>query len=222
MRSRLVVLVSGAGTLLQHLIDECAAGRIPADIAAVGADRDGTVALRRAQAAGLPTFVCRLGDYPDREQWDGALTQACAAYRPDLVVSAGFLKLFGDRFLAEFSGRCINTHPALLPSFPGLHGVRDALAYGVKITGCTVFLVDGGLDTGPVIAQQAVPVHADDDESSLHERIKQAERVLLARTVAEMVGQGWSVSGRTVHMGGAGRSGVGNSRAGESRKEQQR
>ena len=202
MGSRLVVLVSGEGTLLQHLMDECAVGRVRAQIAAVGADRDGTLAIRRAEAAGIPTFVCRLGDYPDRAAWDEALTAACARYQPDLVISAGFLKLFGDRFLAEFSGRCINTHPALLPSFPGLHGVRDALAHGVKVTGCTVFLVDAGLDSGPVIAQQAVPVHADDDEAALHARIKEAERGLLARTVADMISRGWTVSGRTVRIGG--------------------
>ena len=217
MGSRLVVLVSGTGTLLRHLMDECAAGRVPAEIVAVGADRDGTAALRRAQSAGIPTFVCRVGDYPDRAAWDAALARTCAGYRPDLVVSAGFLKLFGERFLAEFSGRCVNTHPALLPSFPGLHAVRDALAYGVKITGCTVFLVDAGLDTGPVIGQQAVPVHADDDEAALHERIKEAERVLLARTVAEMVSRGWSVSGRTVRFGGT--VPFGGSAGGDARKE---
>lgn len=201
MRSRLLVLVSGAGTLLQHLMDECAAGRIPAEIVAVGADRDGTVAIRRAEAADIPTFVCRVGDYPDRVAWDAALTSTCAAHRPDLVISAGFMKLLGERFLAEFSGRCINTHPALLPSFPGMHAVAEALAYGVTVTGCTVFMVDAGLDTGPVIAQDAVLVRADDDESSLHERIKETERALLARTVAEMVSKGWSVSGRKVHIG---------------------
>jgi formyltetrahydrofolate-dependent phosphoribosylglycinamide formyltransferase len=119
-------------------------------------------------------------------------------------VSAGFMKLLGPAFMERFGGRCINSHPALLPSFPGMHGVRDALAYGVKITGCTVFLVDDGLDSGPVIAQQAVPVHADDDEESLTERIKSAERVLLARTVRDMMSQGWSVTGRTVRLGSGG------------------
>ncbi len=128
-------------------------------------------------------------------------SRGCAAFRPDLVVSAGFMKLLGPAFLERFGGRCINSHPALLPSFPGMHGVRDALAYGVKVTGCTVFFVDDGLDSGPVIAQRAVPVHADDDEESLTERIKSAERVLLARTVRDMLMQGWSVTGRTVRIG---------------------
>ena len=201
MRSRLVVLASGEGTLLQHLLDACQAGSLGADIVAVGSDRHGTRALGRAEAAGVTTFVCRVGDYAERADWDKALTEICAGYRPDLVVSAGFMKLLGPAFLDEFSGRCINSHPALLPSFPGMHGARDALAYGVKVTGCTIFLVDAGLDSGPVIAQQAVPVHGDDDEASLTERIKSAERVLLVDTVAAMLADGWSVSGRTVRLG---------------------
>ncbi|HVB46477.1 MAG TPA: phosphoribosylglycinamide formyltransferase [Streptosporangiaceae bacterium] len=204
MRKRLVVLVSGEGTLLQHLIDGCAAGTVAARIVAVGADRHGTRAVARAQAGGIATFVHRVTDYRDRAQWDEALTGTCAGFRPDLVVSAGFLKLFGPRFLAEFGGRCINSHQALLPAFPGLHGVRDALAYGVKVTGCTVFLVDAGLDSGPIIAQAAVPVHDDDDEETLTERVKASERVLLAQTVAAMVTQDWSVTGRTVRFGESG------------------
>lgn len=201
MPNRLVVLASGEGTLLQNLIDSCAAGSVPALIAAVGADREGAGALRRAEQAGIPGFVCRLGDYPDRADWDKALTERCASYRPDIIVSAGFMKLLGPVFLDEFSGRCINSHPALLPAFPGMHAVRDALAYGVRVTGCSVFLVDAGLDSGPVIAQEAVPVHDDDDEETLTERVKVSERVLLARTVAAMLRDGWTVSGRTVRIG---------------------
>lgn len=187
--------------MLAHLIEACDKDAHGPQIAAVGADRTGARALSRAQAAGIDAFICRVSDYQDRAAWDAALTGACAAFQPDLVVSAGFMKLLGPAFLERFGGRCINSHPALLPSFPGMHGVRDALAYGVKITGCTVFLVDDGLDSGPVIAQQAVPVHADDDEESLTERIKSAERVLLARTVRDMLSQGWSVTGRTVRIG---------------------
>ena len=206
MRSRLVVLASGEGTLLQHLIDACATEPTGPQVVAVGADRHGTNAVSRAEAAGIETFVRRVTDYQDRAAWDEAVTQACASFRPDLIVSAGFMKLFGPRFLGEFSARCINSHPALLPSFPGMHGVRDALAYGVKVTGCTVFLVDAGLDSGPVIAQEAVPVHADDDEESLTDRIKSAERALLATTVIAMLRDGWSVSGRTVRIGRSGES----------------
>jgi phosphoribosylglycinamide formyltransferase-1 len=197
----LLVLVSGTGSILQALLDACASPGFGAQIIAVGADRDGTGGVARAQAAGLPTFVRRLKDFPDRFSWDKALTADCAAYRPDLVVAAGFLKLVGADFLAEFGGRLINTHPALLPSFPGLHSVRDALAHGVKVTGCSVILADAGVDSGPILAQQAVPVLDDDDEESLHERIKVAERTLVADTIGRMVRDGWTVAGRKVRIG---------------------
>jgi phosphoribosylglycinamide formyltransferase-1 len=201
MTSRLVVLVSGAGTNLQALLDACALPGFPARVVAVGADRGGIEGLARAQRAGIPTFTHRVADYASRADWDAALTKSCAEFSPDLVVSAGFMKLVGTRFLAEFGGRFINTHPALLPSFPGMHGVRDALAYGVKVTGCTVFLVDEGTDSGPVLAQAAVDVADDDDEQSLHERIKVVERGLLVDTVSRMVTHGWSVDGRKVKVG---------------------
>ena len=202
MRSRLVVLVSGAGTNLQALIDACADPAYGAAVVAVGADRDGIGALKRADRANIPAFTLKVGDFAAREQWDEALAARCAEYQPDLIVCAGFMKLVGAAFLARFRGRCLNTHPALLPSFPGMHGVRDALGYGVKVTGCTVFLVDEGVDAGPVLAQAAVPVHDDDDEASLHERIKVAERALLVGTVGRMAREGWSVNGdRKVRIG---------------------
>ena len=202
MNARLVVLVSGAGTNLQAIID---AGNDPAyeaSVVAVGADRDSIAALDRAKEANIPTFVLKVRDFPTRDAWDEALASACAEYDPDMIVCAGFMKLVGKAFLARFAGRCLNTHPALLPSFPGMHGVRDALAYGVKLTGCTVFLVDEGVDAGPVLAQAAVPVHDDDDEATLHERIKVAERALLVNTVGRMAREGWSVSDdRKVRIG---------------------
>jgi formyltetrahydrofolate-dependent phosphoribosylglycinamide formyltransferase len=133
--------------------------------------------------------------------WDRALTASCAGARPDLIVLAGFMKLVGKDFLAAFGGQVINTHPALLPAFPGMHGVRDALEHGVKLTGCTVFLVDAGTDTGPVLAQAAVPVLDDDDEVTLHERVKVTERGLLVETVGRMVRDGWTVTGRKVRIG---------------------
>lgn len=201
MGARLVVLVSGAGTNLQALLDACADDSYGAAVAAVGADRDGIAGLDRAHQAKIPAFACRVRDYPDRAAWDRALTEVCASFGPDLVVSAGFLKLVGPEFLAAFGGRFINTHPALLPAFPGMHGVREALEYGVKVTGCTVFMVDEGTDTGPVIAQVPVGVRDDDDEASLHERIKIAERALLVETVGRMVREGWSVDGRKVRIG---------------------
>ncbi len=195
------MLVSGTGSILQALLDACASDDFHAQVVAVGADRDGTGGVARAQAAGLPAFVRRVKDFPDRASWDRALAQDCRDYEPDLVIAAGFLKLVGSDFLAGFGGRLINTHPALLPSFPGLHSVRDALAYGVKVTGCSVILADAGVDSGPILAQQAVPVLDDDDEDSLHERIKVAERSLVVATIGKMVCDGWSVQGRTVRIG---------------------
>ena len=201
MTVRLLVLVSGSGTNLQALIDACADPAYGAQIVAVGADRDGIRGLERAAGAGIETFVCRLGEHESREAWDAALTDAVAAYSPDLVVLAGFMKLVGARFLAAFGGRTINTHPALSPSFPGMHGARDALEYGVKITGCTLFVVDAGVDTGAIIAQRAVEVLPDDTEESLHGRILEAEHEMLATSVGRMAREGWTVRGRTVAFG---------------------
>jgi phosphoribosylglycinamide formyltransferase 1 len=201
MVARLVVLVSGAGTNLQALLDACTNSSYGAAVVAVGADRTGIEGLARAHRASVPTFTHQLSDHPDRAAWDRALAQSCARYQPDLVISAGFMKLVGQDFLGRFAGRFVNTHPSLLPAFPGMHAVRDALGYGVKVTGCTVFLVDAGTDTGPVIAQAVVPVSEDDDIASLHERIKVAERALLVDTVGRMVRDGWSVQGRTVRVG---------------------
>ncbi|WP_336319128.1 phosphoribosylglycinamide formyltransferase [Streptomyces lavendofoliae] len=201
--ARLVVLVSGSGTNLQALLD--AIGDDPrgfgAAIVAVGADRDGVAGLERAERAGLPTFVCRVKDHATRDEWDHALTEATAAYEPDLVVSAGFMKILGREFLARFGGRIVNTHPALLPSFPGAHGVRDALAHGVKVTGCTVHFVDDGVDTGPIIAQGVVEVRDEDDEGALHERIKEVERSLLVEVVGRLARHGYRIEGRKVHVG---------------------
>jgi phosphoribosylglycinamide formyltransferase-1 len=209
--ARLVVLASGSGTLLQALLDAARDEAFGASVVAVGADRDGIAALDRATWAGVPTFACRVGDFADRAGWDAALTATVARYRPDLVVLAGFMKLVGPAFLARFGVRTINSHPALLPSFPGMHGVRDALAHGVKVTGCTLFVVDGGVDSGPIVAQAAVPVLDEDDEERLHERVKGVERELLVETVGRMARDGWSVEGRTVRLGRArlGRAGLG-------------
>lgn len=200
-RARVVVLISGTGTLLQALIEASADSAYGVDIVAVGSDRAGIAGLERATAAGIPTFVAAVGDHPSRADWDEALAREVAAYAPDLVVSAGFLKLVGPAFLAEFAGRMINTHPALLPSFPGLHGPRDALAHGVKITGATVFLVDAGIDTGVILAQAAVPVAEDDSPATLHERIKVAERELLTEITHRLATRPWRVEDRKVTWG---------------------
>ncbi|OYO03698.1 phosphoribosylglycinamide formyltransferase [Enemella evansiae] len=180
---RLAVLVSGSGTLLQALLDAIAAGECAGEVVVVGSDRAGIEGLARAERAGVPTFTHPYAKGSDRAVWDQQLTALIAAHEPDLVVSAGFMKLVGPAFLDRFAGAMINTHPALLPSFPGMHGVRDALAYGVKVTGATVFTVDAGVDTGRILAQAPVEVHPGDTEESLHERIKVAERRLLIDTV---------------------------------------
>jgi phosphoribosylglycinamide formyltransferase-1 len=196
--ARLVVLVSGAGTNLQALLDACVDPAYGAQVVAVGADRHEIEGLARAERAGVPTFVARVPDYPTRDDWDAGLTDLVATYEPDLVVSAGFMKILGEAFLERFT--VINTHPALLPAFPGAHAVREALAYGVKITGCTVHFVDEGVDSGPVIAQEAVKVRWHDDEESLHERIKQVERELLVDVVGRLARQGWTTHGRRVSL----------------------
>ena len=197
---RLVVLVSGSGSNLQALLDACADPAFGARVVAVGADRTGITGLDRAAAAGVPTFVEEVKAHPSREDWDRALTAQVAAHKPDLVISAGFLKLVGPDFLAEFAGRYLNTHNTLLPAFPGIHGPRDALAYGVKITGATLFFVDAGVDTGPIVAQVAVPVCDDDDEETLTERIKEAERRQLVEQVGRLVRDGWTITGRKVRI----------------------
>ncbi|HET6753399.1 MAG TPA: phosphoribosylglycinamide formyltransferase [Jiangellaceae bacterium] len=196
--ARLAVLVSGAGSNLQALLEACADPSYGAAVVVVGADRDGIRALDVAAAAGVPSFVERIGDYTARADWDEALTRRIATYDPDLVISAGFLKLVGRAFLARFGDRYVNTHNALLPAFPGIHGPRDALAYGVKVSGATLFFVDDGVDTGPIVAQVAVPVEDDDTEDNLTERIKAAERRQLVEWVGRLVREGWSISGRRV------------------------
>ena len=186
--ARLVVLVSGGGTNLQALID--ATTSTPdygAEIVAVGSDRDDIEGLARAERAGIPTFVVQPAEFDDRVDWDLELAEAVAAHEPDLVVLAGFMRLVGPAFLGLFGGRTINTHPSLLPSFPGMDAPRDALEHGVKITGATLFVVDDGVDTGPIIAQVPVPVLDDDDVESLHERIKTSERAMLVEWVGRLV-----------------------------------
>jgi phosphoribosylglycinamide formyltransferase 1 len=194
-----VVLASGSGTLLQALLDD--PDPKPYRVAAVGSDRSSCPALDRAVAAGVPTFSCRIADHDDRDAWNRGLAVLTASFNADLVVLAGFMKLVGPTFLAAFPDRVLNAHPSLLPAFPGMHAPADALAHGVKLTGCTVFLVDGGIDAGPIVAQRAVPVHDDDDDATLHERIKVAERALLVEVVAQLTQSSYTVTGRRVSVG---------------------
>ncbi len=190
MAFSVVVLLSGSGTLLQSLLDACADPTWTAAhdvrVVAVGSDRPDAYGLERARTAGIATFVVPLAKGDDRAAWDRRLAEEVARRSPDLVVSAGFMRLVGPAFLARFGGRMINTHPALLPSFPGMHGPRDALAHGVKVTGATVFFVDDGVDTGTILAQEPVRVLDDDTVESLHERIKVVERRLLVGCVADL------------------------------------
>jgi phosphoribosylglycinamide formyltransferase-1 len=197
---RVAVLVSGTGTNLQALLDASAVDGYGACVVVVGADRQNTIAVDRAQQVGVPTFVLAVSDFADRAAWDDALAEAVAAHSPDLVVLAGFMKLVGKAFMARFSERIVNTHPALSPSFPGMRAVRDALEYGVNVTGCTLFFVDEGIDTGPILAQRCVEVLDGDDEATLHERIKIVEREMLVDTVGAMAREGWTVTGRRVSI----------------------
>lgn len=198
MPARLVVLVSGTGTNLQALLDACRDPAYGAEVVAVGADRVGTRAVGRAREAGVPVFELPLARGSDREAWDAELAHHVGSFDPDLVVLAGFMKLTGPAFLARFGGRTINTHPALSPAFAGMHGPRDALTYGVKVTGATLFVVDEGVDTGPIVAQTPVRVEDDDTPQSLHERIKVAEREMLVSTVGRIARHGFTINGRKV------------------------
>jgi phosphoribosylglycinamide formyltransferase-1 len=196
---RVVVLASGSGTLLQAMLHADPA--LGFSVVAAGSDRSGARALERARAVGVPTVVVEPRDFPDRAAWDEAVARAVEVFRPDLVVLAGFMRLLGEPFIRRFGGRTLNTHPALLPAFPGAHPVRDAMEYGVKVTGCSVILLDAGTDTGPVVAQRPVEVFDGDDEATLHERIKVVERELIVDVVARMLTTSWTVTGRKVAFG---------------------
>lgn len=195
-----MILASGSGTLTQALLDAFGDGRAGVEIVAVGSDKTDAGVLDRARAAGHETFVVAPADHDSRGAWDAALTEAVRAHAPDWVVSAGFMRILGRTFIEAFPERILNTHPALLPAFPGAHGVRDALAHGVKVAGTTFHLVDAGVDTGPVIAQRAVDVHPDDTEATLHERIKVVEREMLVDVLAAAARGRLHIEGRKVHL----------------------
>ncbi|MBB4933987.1 phosphoribosylglycinamide formyltransferase-1 [Lipingzhangella halophila] len=180
------------------LLDAAAAPGYGASVVAVGADREGTHGIARAREAGAATFVTPFAAYPDRDRWNAALADELARFEPDLVVSAGFMRLLGPEVLSRHT--VINIHPALLPAFPGARAVREALAYGVKVTGATVHFVDEGVDTGPVIDQATVRVEPDDDVASLHERIKTVERRMLVEVVDRLARGGWTIVDRQVRL----------------------
>lgn len=198
-RSRVVILLSGAGSTAAAVM-AAAAGEYPAQVVAVGSDRPDAAGLQIAADHGIPTFVVPPKDYPDRAAWDSALAAAVADWEPDVVLCAGFMRILGQAVLERFSPALINSHPSLLPSFPGAHAVADALAYGVKVTGVTVHIVVADVDAGPIIAQEAVPVLDGDDEATLHERIKQRERLLLVDVVAQLAHKTLQVDNRRVSV----------------------
>ena len=200
--ARLVVLASGAGSNLAALLAAHDAPAYGARVVGVVTDKPGAGALDLARDAGVASVVVAPADFEDRAAWNRGITEAVAVFRPDLVVLAGFMRILAPEFLDRFPGRVVNTHPALLPSFPGAHGVRDALAHGVKVTGCTVHVVDAGVDTGPIVAQAAVPVLEGDDEETLHERIKVVERALLVETVGRIAREGLRVEAGRATIGG--------------------
>jgi phosphoribosylglycinamide formyltransferase-1 len=199
--ARLVVLASGAGSNLAALLAAHGDAAYGARVVGVVSDKRDAGALGLARGAGVASVVVAPADFEDRAAWNAGLAEAVAVFRPDYVVLAGFMRILAPRFVDRFAGRIVNTHPALLPAFPGAHGVRDALAYGVKVTGCTVHVVDVGVDTGPIVAQTAVPVLDGDDEAVLHERIKVAERALLVETVGRIAREGLRVEGRAAAIG---------------------
>jgi phosphoribosylglycinamide formyltransferase-1 len=183
-RLRLCVLVSGRGSNLRALAEAIDDGRCAACIVCVVADREDAAALRFAQERGVKTAVVRPKQFAERTAWDVALRDAMLAAAPDLVVSAGFMRLLGSAVLDAFKHRIVNVHPSLLPAFPGVDAPAQAVQKGVTLSGCTVHLVDAGIDTGPILAQAAVPVLPTDDAAALHARIQVAEHALLPAVVA--------------------------------------
>lgn len=198
-RSPVVVLASGTGTLLAAVIDHAASPDASFTVVGVVVDR-ACQAMQVAAAADIPVVECILNEHPDRATWDTVLAEVVAAFAPEWVTTAGFMKILGPEFLKRFGGTIVNSHPALLPSFPGAHGVADALDYGVKVTGTTVHLVDAGVDTGPILAQRVVEVAPDDTQATLHERIKTVERALLPQVVDALAARGVVTNGRKAHL----------------------
>jgi phosphoribosylglycinamide formyltransferase 1 len=198
---RVAVLVSGRGSNLQSLIAAEARGELGAALALVISDRAGVLALDRAERAGIETAVLRIRDYSSREEWDAALAERLRRAEPDIVVTAGFRRVLGASTLTSFAGRILNIHPSLLPAFPGgMHAPADALAHGVKVTGCTVHLADEGVDGGPIVIQRAVEVRDDDDVESLAERILVEEHRALPEAVRLLAEGRIRVDGRRVRI----------------------
>ena len=199
MGGRIVVLISGSGTNMEALVEACRRDEVPGEVVAVIADRECT-GLRLAEKLSVEADLVDFSSYEKREQWSLALRDRVRSYEPDLVVSAGFMRILAPAFVDAFPNRLINLHPALLPAFAGAHGVRDALAHGVKVSGSTVHFVDHLVDHGPILLQEAVEVRGDDDVDSLHERIKVVEHRLLPRACRLILEGKVSIEGTRVHV----------------------
>jgi phosphoribosylglycinamide formyltransferase-1 len=199
MAGRIVVLISGSGTNMEALVDACEAGDVPGRVVAVIADRD-CEGLRLAEKHAIDAELVDFSSFEEREEWSLALRDRVRSFQPDLVVSAGFMRILAPVFVDAFAGKLINLHPALLPSFTGAHGVRDALDHGVKVTGSTVHFVDHLVDHGPILLQEAVEVHEDDDVGMLHERIKKVEHRLLPRACRLILDGKVSIDGARVRI----------------------
>ena len=199
MPGRIVTLISGSGTNMEALAAACERGEVPADVVAVVADRD-CIGLRAAEKRGIDAHLVEYGSFGDREAWSTALRDRVSEYRPDLVVSAGLMRIVSPVFVDAFAGRIINLHPALLPAFAGAHGVRDALSHGVKVTGTTVHFIDYEVDHGPILLQEAVRIEPDDDEAALHERIKEVEHRLLPQACRLILEGKVSIEGTRVRV----------------------
>lgn len=193
-----VVLVSGQGTNLQAIIDAIQAGKLRAQIALVVSNRPEAYALQRATQAKIPTLCLPRSEYPTREAFEDRLLHDLAATKPAAIVLAGFDRLISSRFVSTYKNRILNIHPALLPSFPGLHAAKQALDYGVKVTGVTIHIVDEGMDTGPIILQEAVPIYDDDTEETLLERIHALEHRLYPEAIGLLVDKRLEIDGRVV------------------------
>lgn len=199
-RVPIVALASGTGTIFQALLDAAFETDYPADIVALLTDKPGSGVARRARGAGVPVHVVDPNQFADRAAWDQALTAAAATYSPEWLISVGFMRLLGPEFLAAFPDRVLNTHPSLLPAFPGKQAVADALAYGVTVTGCTLHVVDAGVDTGPVVAQRVVEVQPHDTAAILHDRIKTVERQLVVEVLDRVATNGLVITGRKAQI----------------------
>lgn len=201
VRTKLGILISGRGSNMMAIVAACEAGTVPAEVAIVVSNRADAPGLEWATARGLTTAVLAHRDFPDREAHDRAIVDRLRQAGVEWVCLAGYMRLLSRPFIAAYSSRILNIHPALLPSFPGLHGQRDALEWGVRVSGCTVHLVDLELDHGPIVVQRTVPVEDADDADALAARILEQEHLAYPEALAKLLRLPWRVEGRRIVFG---------------------